>query len=368
MSDFIVGFLLSFTGLIPFLHANTIVGLVGNVKFTEFGLFAVALVFSRVSFEFLANLKFGVASEETVFSLKKIKELDGHCAIRTVLLHCIAAMFVSLVFFPFFSIYAAQIYSIILPATPFLLIAVFVWFVVMQENKINALIIGLLAGAVGIVLLEKNLQNALFILLTGLYAVPMLILKQDVEKKEKVKNGKMHGFLILIGSLIGMASAFLPAMTPMVLTVIALGFMEKNKPSEFIGLNASILGSRTVSDFAALEFLSKGRSGATAKMLESQFYNFPTIYIYLLIGISLTIITSFIAFKIFDKFPSGALSAKVRLAALLSIFAYVYSFSNFAGVIALVAGSLVGLTCNAFNVSKGILGSSIIFASVKNFT
>ncbi len=370
LSEALLGILLGLTGLIPFIHANTVVELTENIAFKNFGLFAVTLVFTRVCFEFLAAVKFGISSVDNVLTLKNLSEKNnwqGKEALKEMCIHCIGAMTLSLFLFPFYSIAAPVIEKIVSPATPIILAGIFTWFIATQDNKINALIVAGLAGAVGVIIFEKNIQNSLFILLTGLYAIPVLLSKGEKQEKGKEEKTNFFPLLIIIGSAIGMSSAFLPAMTPTMLTVIALCFLEKKNTNEFIVLNSSIIGGRTVSDFAAVEFLSKGRSGATAKILENNTFDFAAMYAYISLGIVIAIASSLIAWKIYEKIPSEIMNAKFKIIALILIFAYVFYTSGFIGIIALSVCSLVGLTCSELNIGKAILGTSILFPSIRNY-
>jgi len=384
-SDFILGCIAGLTGLIPFIHTNTIIELTRDVSFNDFGLFAVALVFSRLCFEFLANVKFEIATEQNALSIDGIKQLNASGrekqTLKIMIYNALLAMLISFLLYPIYSIFGKTTQQALYPVVPIVLIGIFVWFTLTQDNKLNVLIISLLAGICGIIVLEKNIPNALFILLTGLYAVPSLLEKSKEEKnkaktieqnqayKESSQTGEKVIFPLFaaVGSLIGMTSAFFPAMTPTMLCVTALFFLNKQKPEYFLALNAAILGSRAVSDFAALEFLSKGRSGATAAMLENNLYNFSTIYSYLVIGIVVAIVAAFIALKLYRFIPTGGLSRKVKIGALIAIFGYVFYTASLVGVIAMATCSLVGLTCNEFKVGRAMLGSSILFPSVKNY-
>ncbi len=359
LSEALFAVFLSFTGLVPFIHVNTIVELLSGVEFTNFGLFAAVLVFSRLSFELVANSKLGLASEETVYSLGKSKTSRKN--IEIILFHCGAAVLVSILLFPFFSLFAKAAFNLLKPITPVLLIGVFVWFIALQRDKANALLVSLLAGAAGIITLEKNLPNALFILLTGLYAVPFLLRNEAPAAHAVTASNK----LVILGSVIGMSSAFLPAMTPATLTVIALGFLDKQHKG-FVPLNASILGSRTVSDFAAVEFLEKGRSGATAKMLETTSYPFQEIYAYIAIGAALSFVAALIALHVFRFLPSN-LGIKTRAITFISIALYVAHTSGALGIASLCTCALIGLTCTELKVGKNTLGSSVLFASLKNY-
>ncbi|MFH1247100.1 MAG: hypothetical protein V1644_01845 [Candidatus Micrarchaeota archaeon] len=376
LSDFILGAVTGLTGLIPFIHANTIIQLTNNVSFTSFDLFAVALVFTRVSFEMLASTKFELSSEANAIALESIHELKKTSSektiLKTMLKHSLLAMLLSLLLYPLFSTYGKSIQTIVSPAIPVFLIGIFAWFILSQKNKNNLVIISALAGLCGIVVLEKNLQNSLFILLTGLYTLPTLLASNSTPANEpaiqtQTNNAPTSKSIVITGSLIGMTSAFFPAMTPTMLAVTALCFLEKQQPLNFITLNASIIGSRTVSDFAALEFLGKGRSGATATMLEDSTYNFTTIYTYLIIGIILACLAAFTALKIHKFIPTNIMNKWTKAVAAIAIFTYVFYTSSVIGVIALVACSLVGLTCVVFKVGRSTLGSAILFPSFKNY-
>ncbi|MFH0714117.1 MAG: hypothetical protein V1722_05795 [Candidatus Micrarchaeota archaeon] len=353
LSDAALGFLLGPTGLLPFLHANTIVELTKNVDFANFGLFAAALVFTRLPFELAAN-SFGLASENTVLSI-------GNYNVKPILYSCLAAMVVSILFFPFYSLTAGFIAPILKPIAGFLLVVVFTCFIVTQENKFSTLTISLLAGAVGVITLEKNISNSLFILLTGLFAVPMLFEKQEKTALE-LTNKNISWKHTVIGSVIGMSSAFLPAMTPAFLTSIAFGVIGKKE--DFLTLNAAVVGSRLVSDFAAVEFIRKGRSGATAKMLENNFFTFTEIATLLLIGLVCAAVAAFVIIKFEHKMPKIHENKLFLGGALALVTAYIFATSGVVGIACLAVCSLVGLTCISNSVNKGALGAAVLFPAL----
>lgn len=353
LSDATLGFLLGPTGLLPFLHANTIVELTAGVDFTNFGLFAAALVFTRLPFELAAN-SFGLASENTVLSI-------GNYNVKPILYSCLAAMVVSILFFPFYSLTAASVAPVVKLIAGPLLIAVFICFIATQENKLPALVIALLAGAVGIITLEKNISNGLFILLTGLFAVPMLFEKQE-ETKITLTNNCISWMHTAIGSVIGMSSAFLPAMTPAFLTSIALGVLKKKE--DFLTLNAAVVGSRLVSDFAAVEFIQKGRSGATAKMIENSFFTFTEIFTLLIIGLACAAAAAFLIIKFERHLPKVHENKLFLGSAIVLVTIYIFTTSGVNGIACLAVCSLVGLTCISNSVNKGALGAAVLLPAL----
>ncbi len=367
LSEFLFGVLLGASGLVPFIHANTIIELTNGFEFGNFPLFAVALVFTRIPFEFVANAKFRISGEESAVGVAEYGKIDSATALEASLAHALPAIFMSIALFPLYSLLGNSINNWIGKVVPVLLLGVFTLFIAAGRNKTSTIVISLLAGVTGVIVLGKSMPNALFILLTGLYALPALLVEgEKIEKGEKAQCGFFPA-LVIIGSLIGMSSAFLPAMTPTMLTVIALGFMERKAPLEFIALNASIIGSRLVSDFAALEFIGKARSGATARILENHIFTFNETFMYLAIGAGIALLVAFIALKICKFIPDSALSKSTKLLAAGGISLYVLYSSGIPGIAALVVCSLVGLTCSAFNTSKAALGSAIMLPSVTNY-
>lgn len=361
LAEALLGSGLALTGLFPIVHVNTIIELLEKVEIADFSLLlAVPLVFGRIPFELIVNAKLGIGNEQQILTATRTN--DKQFA-RNILLHCVVAMIVSLLLYPFYSLFAGFFEKLISPATAILLGGIFAWFLLTQQNKTNSLIIALLAGLTGIILLEKNLPNALFILLTGLYGVPTLLTNQEVKTHSEAK---FFPLLVIIGAFIGMSSSFLPAMTPITLTVTALCFLNRNSGTEFVSLNAAVIGSRTVSDFAAMEFLAKGRSSATAKILESGIPVFSTNFLFIAIGIAVAVLFSFLALQAFQRIPSK-ISFYTKALILLFIGVYVFFTSQLIGVIALSVCGLVGLTCQAFETSKGCLGSCILLPSILYF-
>jgi len=364
LSDFILGALFGLSGLAPFFHVNTVVELVKNWQFTSFELFAVALVFSRLPFEFLAATNANLYGEDTAVAGTNYRSKS----LKTNLLHCVCAMLISLALFPVYSIFASEISPAIKPFLPMVLIGIYLWFLVRQENKIDALIISLLAGGVGIITLDKNLNNALFILLSGLFALPELFVptKEDKETNDDTNPVGFTPKIAVIGSIISTLSAFFPAMTPAVLSVVSLGFLEKND-DKFAAMNSSILGSRAVSDFAGIEYVGKGRSGATAAIIERTSLNFSQIYFLVAAGILVAAISAIVVNRLGKKLPKIELGKKERIGIILLMFLYVLYSSNIIGVVAFATCGLVGLTCKMFGTSRAVLGAAVLFASLKNY-
>ena len=370
LSDILIGSILGLSGLIPFVHVNTIIEILIEFDYTNSSFFIASLVFARLPLELLAATR-GLTGADVAIAINSFKRVTS---LELVLFNCIAGMLVALALFPAFSIIAPLIYPFVKDAAPVAVAGVLLWFLATEKNKYAFLIV-ILAGAAGIIILSKNLNNGLLILLTGLYGAPSLLFEEKEEKQiiedqqtpsptstvQKTKTDSL--LLISIGSITGMASSFLPAMTPAMLAIVLLAFF--NQWNRFVLLYSSLIGSRAVSDFAAMEFLQKGRSGATATLLGEKFFSFTETYLLILVGIAVAIAFCFIAIKLNNVMPQ--FSKTVKLCFVLLMFIYVFYSDGFIGIAAFATCISIGLTATVFKVGKPALGGSIAFAAIRNY-
>ncbi len=381
------GIAMGITGIVPFLHVNTIVELTsGYFAGSALQWFVVLLVFSRIPFEFIAGVKVIGSSQDSVFSLHPFQKLaqrgESKKALILALSHCTAGMAVALLLFPVVSLAAPAVYPIAKQLTAALLILIFGAFILLNKNQLDAATLACLAGALGIIVLEKNIaSNALFFLLSGLFAVPVLL--EGVEEKQTSTQNKelykpqtiqtkpvqtqprFFKSLAIVGGLIALAAEFLPGISVTILTALALLFFN-GKEEEFISLNAAIIGGRAVGDFAALEFISKARSGATAAIMENfSSYAFTTAIVQIIVGTAAFAVLAWIALKIFDKVNFAWLEKKgIRLAIVLLLFAYAFLVDGTGGLIVLAVSSLVGLTALNFQCGRAVLSSVVVFPAI----
>ncbi len=371
LSDIIIGSALGLSGLIPFVHVNTIIEILTKFNYTNSSFFIVSLVFARLPLELLAATR-GLTGADIAIAINSFKRITN---LELILFNCVAGMLVALALFPIFSIIAPPIYPIIRDVAPVAVAGVLLWFLSTQKNK-YAILIVMLSGAAGIIILSKNLNNGLLILLTGLYGAPSLLFEEKEEEKpsvedeqktnstsiaQKTKVGSL--FLISIGSITGMASSFLPAMTPAMLAIVLLSFFSQS--NQFASLYSGLIGSRAVSDFAAMEFLQKGRSGATATLLGEKFFSFTETYLLILAGIAVTIVFCFLAIKLNNIMPE--FSKTTKRCFVLLMFIYIFYSDGFTGIAAFATCISISLAATVFKVGKPALGGSIAFAAIRNY-
>ena len=348
----LIGLALSVTGLVSFIHVNLVLEFTKHLPLADVGLFAVVLTFARLPFEILAFTAFGGFNELTSISKTSAQVQNFKTLLKQSLLACAFAILL----FPASTFVLPLIWGEIKQYTA--LITGFLFLVIsfkyFKKNALETLVVIGLASACGILALNSLSSDGLFPLLTGLYAIPALVIAgNEVTRK---KEEKFDAKISLAGALAALFSSLLPAVGPALVAIIASGFFSIETLA-FQSLVFSIYASRTVFDFTNIYTIQKARSSAATLLPVNISYD--QILLLVLAAFVCLLVTGFIASWISGKVKLNLENFKTKIAITgLIVVAVILQTESF-GLLVLLTSGAVGIYAAKCD-NRLLLGVSLI--------
>ena len=367
----------TFTGLIPGIHIN-LIGIILisiSASFLSFIqpifliVFIVAMAITHTFVDFIPSIFLGCPDTDTELSILPGHELlkagKGYEAILLTCYGSLAAIF-TLILIAFPATLVMGKINLLLTKQyilPSLLILVSIVLISTEKNKPVSLFVFLLAGFLGISVLNLDLKEPLLPLLTGLFGASTLILSiktktdippQEIKKPSEDISKPLAG--AFLGSLIASPfSSFLPGLGSGQAAIIG-NLISKTDRRGFLVLlgatNTLVMGF----SFITLYTISRTRTGAAIAIQEI----FGNISWQILILILLTILVSglfafnstiFLA-KFFSKKIPHLNYSKLSLATLSILALVVFFVSSFSGLVVLAVATLTGIYCINLGVRR----------------
>ena len=232
------------------------------------------------------------------------------------------------------------------------------------KKKIWALVVFLLAGILGIVVLtNKNIENPLFPLLSGLFGISSLLMSYSHNAKippqtqevESVHAGKMIKATIN-ATITGSIFSVLPGVGPSQAAILATSRKRKTTTREFLVLSAGLNAANFIISLLTLYALNKARNGAVANVgeLVEKITGKETMIL-----IAVILITSGCAVYLTEKLARKGIEAisklnykKICIAVLLFLGVMTFLFSGWIGVYVGVVAAAIGLVPQWKNIGR----------------
>lgn len=298
-----------FSGLLPGLHPNTISAiLAGSFSGEHLGIFIVALFGAQIMFAFIPSIFFGIPDGETVLSVlpghRLAREGRGIEALRVCAISAVCAAILSLLLLPLALFLYPLLYGVVKEGVWVLLLFAIAAFILQEKEmkgKAAALLVAVLSGMLGYLVLNSRVNDSLFPLFCGLFAVSGMLF---AVKSSEGAAGKQAGVRrvrfdfwkeVLLGTALGFFADLLPGISSPAQMALLGGIFfggaryaggrmregqkraddetegkntaddaEGNDARKYLALIAAIAVSQGVFAFASLEGIGKARVGALA--------------------------------------------------------------------------------------------------------
>tara|TARA_Y100000034_G_scaffold131670_2_gene192928 strand:- start:363 stop:1316 length:954 start_codon:yes stop_codon:yes gene_type:complete len=303
---------------------------------------------------------------------------EAYKAIKLTVLGGLISVIVITITSPLFVATLPIIYATIKQYIGFILIAILGFIIIFSKKYVKTIFIISLAGLLGIISTQIMIfQNtALFPLLTGLFAFPMLITQikhqthipeQIIDISEHLLN-KENILSATVGSLAGMFSGLLPgvgASQAAIITSPTAG-LRKTKDSFLVRIGA-ITTSNIILSFLALWLISKPRSGAAVavQQLISGIINFGlTEFLFILpiilISAAIAAVTTLFLAKLLIRNISKINYVKLSLAVLILLNILILILTGPIGFILSWTACIIGIITIKLNVLRTSLIAALI--------
>lgn len=368
------------TGLIPGIHINLIgvllVSASASILFSINPIYLVIFISSmaitHTFIDFIPSIFLGCPDTDTELSVlpghELLKKGQGYQAILLTCYGSLAAIFIlTLIAFP--SIFLiSKSYGFLQKIIPYLLILVSFLLIALEREKFKALIVFLLAGLLGLIVLNLDSGASFFILkepllplLTGLFGASMLVTSIQTKTKipkQKITKPEIKNKLLspLLGALIASPfSSFLPGLGSGQAAIIGNTISRTDKKGFLVLLGATntlVMGF----SFVSLYIISRTRTGAAVAIQKIiGVFSWKILVLILstalISGIVAFFLTIFLA-KFFSRKINKINYAKLSLITLIILTIIIFLVSNVFGLIVLLISTFTGIYCISLGVRR----------------
>jgi len=272
----------SFTGVIPGIHPNTVVFsvlpfyFVLQPEFTVFMAFISGLGVSHTLHDFLPALFLNAPEAESALSslpgLDMVANGLGRKAFILTLVGGLTSVFIFIISLPLLFLVLSEFYEFIELGMAYVLIFFLIFIILESESRLNAVIISILSGTLGLITLNSSFgqQFILMPIFGGLFAAPAIVysLSQDFEIPEQNKSFIIESSRVkggITGFLAGLLAGTVPGIGAAVSTNFLTPLMNESREDFLTGLGA-VNTSDILIAFLALFLIGKSRTGSSVAL------------------------------------------------------------------------------------------------------
>ncbi|MFO7793355.1 MAG: tripartite tricarboxylate transporter permease [Candidatus Nanohaloarchaea archaeon] len=272
----------SLTGIIPGIHPNTVIFtilpfyFVIQPDFISFMAFISGLSVSHTLNDFLPALFLKAPEAENALSslpgLDMVAEGEGRKAFMLTLVGGITSVYVFILALPVIYVGLKLVYEYIESVMGFILLF-FLFFIILEsESRINAVIVSILSGTLGLLTLNSGFQQQ-FILMpifAGLFALPAILysLTQEIGIPGQKKNWNIGEKNVLSGCTgfgAGLLAGIVPGIGAAIATTFLTPLMDSERENFMVGLGG-VNTSDILISFLALYLIGSPRSGSSVAL------------------------------------------------------------------------------------------------------
>jgi putative membrane protein len=365
------------TGLIPGIHINLIAIILLGFSATLLSLlsplplviFIAAMAITHTFIDYIPSIFLGAPDEDSFLSVlpghQLLQKGHGYAAVVLTLYGSLTALFIVLIFTPLFIFILPKIYPFIQKKMWAILIIISVFLISTEKNKkLWALMIFLLAGFLGIGVLNLEIKEPLLPLLTGLFGASSLIVsitqktkipQQKIVKLRQIKLNRKSFIRTTFASIIAAPfTAFLPGLGASQAALIGKEAAKELDQREFLFLLGAINTIVMGLSFIALYSIHKTRTGA-AVAVSKLIPELTRTDLFWILGaiISAGLISFFLALFIARAISQNIHKIKYSVLSvfiILILAVLVFIFSGALGLLVFIVSASLGI----FTISKGI--------------
>ncbi|MDP3918541.1 MAG: tripartite tricarboxylate transporter permease [Nanoarchaeota archaeon] len=359
------------TGLIPGIHVNLISVVLLSISpflltFLSPLLVAVIIISMAVTHTFLDTIPsvfLGSPEEDTALSIlpghRLLLEGRGFEAVMLTVVGSLGGLLLAFLCIPLLLPLVKIIYPLIQNYIGWILLVVSLFMIFREEKKVWALLIFSLAGFLGWIVLNMEIEQALFPLFSGLFGVSMLLISlkdNNVIPKQEVTSIDVTGSYkaISIAVFVGWIASFLPGLGPAQAAVIGSQFVKLTEKS-FMILVGGLSTVNMVLSLVTFYVLDKARNGAivtVSEIIEISKFDFVIfVSVALIVGGIATIIAINVT-KGFSVLISKVNYRTLCMGIIIFIVLLVLIMTKYIGLLVLLISTALGIIPALKGVSR----------------
>ena len=366
------------TGLTPGIHINLVSLLI--LSFSTFllqytspltlAIFIVSMAITHTFLNVLPAIYLGAPeSGENILSVlpghRMLLQGKGYEAVLLTVIGSFLAIVIGIILTPIIIKILPKIYSTIKDYIPYILIITSIFLIFREKKKFWALIIFLLAGTFGLTVLNINMKNPLFPLLSSLFGTASILIslkdkvnipKQIIEKTDIPKIETIKA--ISSASLVGTFTTMMPGLGPAQAAIIG-SQITKLTDRGFLILVGALDTLGMIMSFIAISSIEKARNGAViviSRLMET--ISKKDLTTFLIVALVTGIIAIFLSLnlaKIFSAIITKVNYQKLSIAIIILIVGMTLWLSSWTGLLILVIGSFIGILPPLLNIGRNHL-------------
>lgn len=378
------------TGLIPGIHINLISVLI--LSFSPLLLvytspiilctLIASMAITHTLFNAIPAIYLGAPeSGENILSVlpghRMLLQGKAYEALTLTVIGSILALIIGIIISPLIVKILPLIYEKIQPIIGYILILASIFLIFRDKKKFWALIIFLLAGSFGLGVLNLNIKNPLFPMLSSLFGISgiLISLKNKVKiPEQKITNPKIFSkqtFKALTsGTIVGTFTTMMPGLGPAQAAIIG-SQLTKLKDSGFLILVGALDTLSMVMSFIAIYSIQKARNGAViiiGKLMETITLN--NLILFLVVALIVGLISTFLCLKtarVCSKYIAKINYQKLSIAIIIFIIIMTIFLSSYLGLLVLIIGSLLGVLPPLLGIGRSHLMGCLILPIILFF-
>ncbi|MBD3362069.1 hypothetical protein GF358_04760 [Candidatus Woesearchaeota archaeon] len=291
MIEYLIGIIIGIlfgiiTGLTPGVHINLVSVLLLSVSsfllgFTSPLVMAVVIISMGVTHTFLDSIPsvfLGAPDPDTVMAVlpghKLLFEGKGWDAVRLTVIGSLLCLIFAIILMPLFAFIFPLIYSFLKPILGWILVLIVLIMLIKDSEKKWALLVFVFSGILGLIVLNSEITQPLFPMLSGMFGVSALLLSLSnsveipLQTAEETIDVSGKDFLAIIGGAIsGSFVALFPGLGAAQAAALST-IVFKIKEYAYLILVGGINTVNFVIALVSVYTISKARNGAIAVVME----------------------------------------------------------------------------------------------------
>jgi len=271
------------TGLIPGVHINLVSTIVvasyaslsESISVQLVIIFIMSMSITHTFLDSIPSIFLGAPDPDNALAVlpghRMLLEGEGKLAIKHTLYGSLGGLVLSIIFSPVLIYVIPMIYNLIKDYIGYIILTFLIILFLKDFKRIpKSLFVFLLASAFGILVLDMNLKNPLFLMFSGLFGISNLALSltagEIIEQKTSPILVKLkHKSAVFVSTIMGVVAAFLPGIGSSQTAIMGMTLMKKedvDDPKVFLtfigGLNTVNMAVSLITFYT----LSKARNGS----------------------------------------------------------------------------------------------------------
>lgn len=350
------------TGLIPGVHVNLISVLLLSLSLylTEFlspiqiAIIIISMAITHSFLDTIPSVFLGVPEEDTALSIlpghRLLLEGRGFEAVMLTVFGSLGGLLLAFVCIPLLLVIVGPVYAVIQNYIGWILLTVSCFMILRDNKKLWALFVFVLSGALGLFVLNMQVDNILFPLFSGLFGVSMLLMNLQDNIKipiQEITSVEINGGLKAISCavVVGWMASFLPGLGAAQAAVIGSQFVKLSEKA-FMILVGGLSTVNMLLSLVTFYVLDKARNGAIVAVSEIVSIGFYDLLIFLTVALTVGGVASLLAIKltkVFSRLIGKVNYKKLCISIIIFITSLVAILSGWIGLGVLVISTALGL-------------------------